>query len=75
MILPSKHISQNQALIGVGAVLLKAIDKPQTVTSLWEAVRENASIGTFERFVLALDMLYITEAVTLQSGLIAKVLP
>lgn len=75
MILPSKHISQDQALIGVGAVLLRAIGKPQTVTSLWESVRENASIGTFERFVLALDMLHITGAVTLENGLIARVLP
>lgn len=72
MILPSKHISQDQALIGVGAVLLKEIRKPQTVTSLWELVRENLSIGNFERFVLALDMLHITGIIVLENGLIAK---
>ena len=43
MILPSKHISQDQSLIGVGAVLLKKIGKPQTVTSLWETVRSEDS--------------------------------
>jgi hypothetical protein len=73
MILPSKHISQDQALIGVGAVLLKALGKPQTVTSLWESVCDHTSIGTFERFVLALDMLHITGAITLENGLIARV--
>ena len=72
MILPSKHISQDQALIGVGAVLLKRIGKPQTVTSLGESVCEHRSIGTFERFVLALDMLYVAGAITLESGLIAR---
>lgn len=72
MILPSKHISQDQALIGVGAVLLKAIGSPQTVTSLWESVCEHNSIGTFERFVLALDMLHITGAIVLENGLIAR---
>lgn len=73
MILPSKHISQEQSLIGVGAVLLTEIGGPQSVTSLWEAVREHPSIGTFERFVLALDMLHIVGAIALQDGLIARV--
>lgn len=72
MILPSKHITQDQALIGVGAVLLKGIRKPQTVTSLWESVREHSSIGNFERFILALDMLHITGAIVLENGLIAR---
>ena len=72
MILPSKHISQDQALIGVGAILLKEIDQPQTVTSLWETVREEDAIGTFERFVLALDMLHIVGAISLENGLIVR---
>lgn len=72
MILPSKHISQDQALIGVGAVLLKHIDKPQTVTSLWESVCAHVSIGTFERFVLALDMLHITGVIAMKNGVIAR---
>ena len=73
MILPSKHISQDQALIGIGAILLKEIDQPQTVTSLWEAVREEDAIGTFERFVLALDMLHIIGAINLENGLIVRI--
>ena len=40
MILPSKHISQDQSLIGVGAILIKKINNSQTVTDLWETVRE-----------------------------------
>ena len=72
MILPSKHISQNQTLIGVGAVLLKEIGKPQTVTSLWESVCEHSSIGTFERFVLALDMLHIIGVIELEKGFIVR---
>lgn len=72
MILPSKHISQDQALIGIGAILLKEVAQPQTVTSLWESVREERTVGTFERFVLALDMLHIVGAVSLENGLIVR---
>lgn len=72
MILPSKHISEDQALLGVGAVLLSELSNPQTVTSLWEKVRTHRSVGTFERFVLTLDMLHITGVVSLSGGLIER---
>ena len=72
MILPSKHISQDYALIGVGAILLDEIDRPQTVTELWESGRRVKAVGNFERFVLALDILYIVGAVHLEDGLIAR---
>lgn len=72
MILPSKHISQDQALLGVGAVLLHEIAKPQTVTSLWERVRSNQTVGTFERYVLVLDMLHIMGLVVLSNGMIER---
>lgn len=72
MILPSKHISEDQALLGIGAVLLQEIRQPQTVTSLWERVRTYKTVGTFERFVLALDLLYIAGVITLTRGMIEK---
>ena len=72
MILPSKHVSQDQSLLGIGALLLEELDQPQTVTSLWERAREEAAVGSFERFVLGLDMLYIIGAVGLENGLIAR---
>lgn len=73
MILPSKHVSEPQSLMGVGALLLGTIDRPHTVTSLWEQVRDEATVGTFERFVLALDLLYVIGAVGLENGLIVRV--
>jgi hypothetical protein len=73
MILPSKHVSQDRSLLGIGALLLEGLDRPQTVTSLWERVREEGAVGTFERFVLGLDMLYIIGALSLKNGLIERV--
>lgn len=72
MILPSKHISEDQALLGVGAVLIQELRQPQTVTSLWEKVRSHRAVGTFERFVLALDLLHITGVVVLANGMIER---
>ncbi len=72
MILPTKHISEEQSLLGVGAVILREITTPQTTTSLWEKVRSHKAVGTFERFVLALDMLHITGVIQLSDGMIER---
>jgi hypothetical protein len=72
MILPTKHITTNQALIGAGAIILQELRRPISVSSLWEIVREAASVGTYERFVLALDMLHIVGAVQLDNNMIRR---
>lgn len=72
MILPTKYISEDQALLGVGAIILLEIKRPQTVTSVWEKVRSHPSIGPFERFVLALDMLFITGVIKLTNEMIER---
>lgn len=72
MILPSKHISEEQALLGVGAELLRQLGRAETTTSLWERVRERQMVGTFERFVLALNMLHILGIVDIHSGIIER---
>lgn len=72
MILPTKHISTNQSILGVGAELLAALARPRTVSSLWDEVRERPTVATFERFTLALDLLYACGAVTLMEGLLRR---
>lgn len=76
MILPTKHLSQERALLTAGAKLLSHLTHPKTVSSLWEDVtdgnRGDASIR-YERFVLALDLLYLIGAIELKEGLLSKV--
>jgi hypothetical protein len=39
MILPTKHLREDQALIAVGAELLGLLDEPKTVSRLWDELR------------------------------------
>lgn len=73
MILPNKHIRLQNSLLGVGAVLLRNLNTPQTVTSLWGGVRSLPEVKTFERFTLALDLLYCVGAVDFEDGILRKV--
>lgn len=72
MILPTKHISEDEALIGVGGVLLKTLNRPLTVSSLWEKVKSEPSVGNFERFVLAANLLFLIGAIELRDGLLFR---
>ena len=72
MILPTKHISTKNSLLGIGAAVLKHLEKPQTVTALWSSVHNAKEVATFERFILALDFLYIIGAIDLEDGLLRR---
>lgn len=72
MILPTKHIPEDQALLGVGATLLSHIAQETTISQLWERARRHSNVGTYERFILALDLLYLIGAIDLTEGLIAR---
>lgn len=75
MIHPTKHIPAEQTLLGAGAVIFAKLPQPRTVTSLWESVRKEKAIGTFERFILALTMLYSLQVVRFEGRLITREKP
>lgn len=78
MILPSKHLAQNRALLTVGARILQNLRHPVTVSSLWEELprKREASSDTsmplsYDNFVLALDLLFLIGAIELREGLLS----
>ncbi len=72
MILPTKHISTRHSLLGVGATIIEHLYHPRTITSLWDVVSAIPEVATFERFVLALDLLYMIGAVEMDEGLLYR---
>lgn len=73
MILPNKHLLSQDSLIGVGGLLLTKIGSSgTTVSRLWEGVRDRREVGTFDRFILALDTLYLLGYLNLDDGLLTK---
>ncbi len=72
MIMPTKHIPAEQSLLGAGAVVFSELSQPRTVTALWEAVRDSKAVATFERFVLAVTMLYALRVVRFEAGVIIR---
>jgi hypothetical protein len=78
MILPSKHLSQERALLTVGAKLLAHLAKPKTVSTLWEEIshpaekQERKPALRYDAYVLTLDLLFLIGAIELQDGLLRR---
>jgi hypothetical protein len=78
MILPTKHLSDEKALLRIGAEVLSLLDEPKTVSRLWIELKQartkmlgSASI-TYNWFILTLDLLYMLNTIDLRSGIVRR---
>ena len=72
MILPTKHISAAQSYLGMGAHILVRMERPLTLTRLWERVREPVSVTSYETFLLVLDLLYSLDTIEFTDGFLKR---
>jgi len=79
MILPSKHLSQDRALLTVGAHILKNLQNPKTISALWEELQRRSGMAhnamlslSYDNFILALDLLFLIGAIELREGLLSR---
>lgn len=78
MILPSKHLSQDRALLSVGAKILQQLQTPKTVSAIWDNLskaenKTTLSVVSYRSFILALDLLYTINAIKLEDGIISVI--
>jgi hypothetical protein len=67
---PSKHVSFNESIVGIGAVILKHLEGGKVIDDLWSEMRRiRASHDRlpekvdFDTFILAVDFLFLVGAV------------
>ncbi|KLD71350.1 ABC-three component system middle component 6 [Xanthomonas pisi] len=76
MILPTKYLPHDRALITVGGDILKHLQEPRSVSALWDCVREAQiykapdAMVSFDWFILALNLLYAIAAINYRDGII-----
>jgi hypothetical protein len=72
MIMPTKYQTENETILGVSAVILQKISKRVALSSLWDKVKDNKYVGTFERFVLGLVLLKILGLIDIKDNEIIR---
>lgn len=68
MLLPTKHISEQHALVSIGAIVISHLIKEDVqIQKLWDSVRKEKNFAgtplSFEWFVLALDFLFMVSII------------
>ncbi len=77
MILPTKRITEDRSLLGIGSDILPLLDEPKTVSRLWAEFQKRRcnialSIITYDWFVMALDLLFMLDAVSMERGILRR---
>lgn len=77
MLMPTKHIKTENALVGVGAEVLDLLEREKTVSTLFRELQEwrrenELSTIHFDWFLLAIDFLYSIGAVRFEAGVLKK---
>jgi hypothetical protein len=76
MILPTKYLEPNRALLSVGGEVLDCLTEPLSVSELWRQFRERrtaqgtVSFVSFDWFVLSLNLLFALSAIQFEDGVL-----
>jgi len=78
MILPTKGLGVERAMLTIGAEILELLTEPKTVSRLWDELRSemgersSTRIVNYDWFVLTLDLLYMLGALEIDHGRIQR---
>lgn len=79
MILPTKRVDEDRALITLAAKVLENLDESKTVSRLWDEIGQNRqkagsiTLVTYDWFVLSLDLLFALGAINFENGRLGRV--
>jgi hypothetical protein len=68
--LPSKYVPVEHSTVGVAAFLISSLGVNDTVSSLWDRVRHDERVRSFDRFAGALTMLFAGHVLMLDKGVL-----
>lgn len=73
MIVPTKHLKPQDSLLAAGGVVLQELRRPCSVSDLWSELRDNSVVATYERLILALDLLFVLGVIEYTDGVISRI--
>lgn len=69
---PTKYVPVEYSGLGVAALVLAELRPNDTVSSLWDRIRTDDRVRTFDRYADALTFLFSASLIDLQSGILAR---
>jgi len=69
---PTKYVPVEYSIVGLSAALLERLSPNDTVSTLWDRVRDDERVRTFDRFAEALTLLYALHLLKLDGGVLLR---
>ena len=68
MLLPDKHISFAESLLGLGSFIIEQLDTPQTIDNIWRKFEKERgsrypAYHSFDNLILATDVLFAIDLI------------
>lgn len=74
LLLPTRTRQIDRSLLFVGSLIIERLDRARSLSSVWESLKDSKSVGSYSRFILALDMLFILNVIKIgPTGKLSKV--
>jgi len=79
MLIPAKHITFSESLLGFGSYILKSLDRPKTIDELWNKYqldiekKEYYSNHSFDNLMLTIIFLFSIGSINQKDGRIEKI--
>lgn len=71
-LLPTKYLPIDFSPVGVAATVLSEMRPNDTVSALWDRLRVNSHVRTFDRFADALTLLFAANLIALRKGVLLR---
>lgn len=78
MLIPAKHISFSESLLGFGSYILENLDKPKSIDEIWDkyqldiAAKKYFSNHSFDNLILTIIFLFSVGIIDEKNGRIEK---
>lgn len=78
MLVPAKHITFSESILGLGSYILSVLSKPMSIDELWSNYQKNIKLNkdlfehSFDNMMLAFVFLYSIDKISEQNGKLEK---
>ncbi len=72
-LLPNKYVPMEYSLLGVASLVFQEMNGNDTISGLWDRVKSDQRVRTFDRFVDALTLLFAANLIDAKNGILRRV--
>lgn len=67
-LIPTKYVPIDSSILGVASIILGGLEANDTISALWDRVKAQPQVRTFDRYADALTLLFAAKVIDITHG-------